>query len=899
MGTAMRDLPSGTVTFLFTDIEGSTRLLQAAEDEYPAILERHFALLRGAVSAGGGREVSRDGDALFAVFTSAVDAVAAVAEAQRALSGVSWAPEPVRVRMGLHTGEGVVADGTYVGLDVHRAARIGTAAHGGQILLSESTQALASGGLPDGTSIRDLGRHRLKDLAKPERLFQLVVSGLATEFPALRTLDATPNNLPTQLTTFLGRERELAEAAQQLAATRLLTLTGPGGTGKTRLSLQLAAESADEFADGVFFVPLALITEPSLVVPAILGALGLSATGGRQPTEVLVDHLATRCLLLVLDNFEQVTEAGPIVTELLSAAPRVKMVATSRSPLRVYGEREYAVPPLDLPDLSHLPTAARLSQFEAVALFIERATAVRPGFAVTNENAPAVAEICVRLDGLPLALELAAARIKLLTAQAILARLEKRLDLLSSGARDLPARQQTLRGAIAWSYDLLEEPERRLFACLGVFAGGTTLEMVDAVVGSEAGIDVLDGIASLVDKSLVRQEASDDEEPRFALLQTIREYAQERLDAEEFGERVRRRHAATFLALAEEAAPMLLTAAGRRWLDRLESEHENLRAALGWSIAVGDATIAQRLITALWRFWQMRAYLAEARKRCVEALAVPGGDADPAVRARALEATGGIAYWQADFESAAAYYEEALELDRAAGDPARTAESLYNLAMAAVIDVDQTAIARAGAQAEEALELFRSVGDQRGAARALWALGNVAHSAGEPERAIAALDEATPIFRELGDRFMLAWADFTRGAAALKIGDHEGARSRFDEALRIFRDAGDVTGYILLVEAFAWLAKGMGDHVRAVRLAGAVDDLERTSVTSMARRNRDLEGDWLDPRRLLADPALRAEYDAGQGMTADDAVAYALEPSPSPAAFDSGAAAASGASSEA
>lgn len=473
MSTPARELPSGTVTFLFTDIEGSTRLLQQLGPRYEAQLEAHRQLLRAAVEAERGHEVSTEGDAFFIAFSSPTRAAAAAAAAQRALNAHPW-PDgtALRVRMGLHTGEATPVGGDYVGLDVHRAARISTAGWGGQILLSQSTKALIENAPPPGVSLRDLGEHRLKDLSRPEHLFQLVISDLRADFPPLRTLDATPNNLPTQLTGFIGREREVAAARQLLGTTRLLTLTGPGGTGKTRLALQLAAEVVDQFPHGVYFVPLAPINDPNLAASTIAKTLGVQELGGRSSQDLLLEYSRDKTLLLLLDNFEQILAAVPLLSELLKTSPGLKIVVTSRAVLHVYGEQEFPVPPLRLPDPRHLPSLDSLSQYEAVALFIQRAVAVKPDFAVTNENAPAVAEITSRLDGLPLAIELAAARVKLLPPQALLTRLQHRLSLPGSGARDLPVRQQTLRGAIAWSYDLLDQAGRRLMARLSVFIGG-------------------------------------------------------------------------------------------------------------------------------------------------------------------------------------------------------------------------------------------------------------------------------------------------------------------------------------------------------------------------------------------------------------------------------------------
>ncbi len=602
----MSAVPTGTVTFLFTDIEGSTRSWDQHIEAMQAALAKHDHILRGAIEAHGGHVFKTVGDAFYAAFATASDGLAAALDAQRALAAESWGELGVlRVRMGLHTGAVQSRDGDYFGPPLNRVARLLSAGHGGQTLLTLATQELVRDQLPEGVQLRDLGSHRLRDLIRPEEIFQVVASPLPADFPPLKTLDARPNNLQTQPTPLLGREREVEQVCAQLRreGVRLLTLTGPGGTGKTRLALQGAADLLDDYKDGVFFVALAPLSDPTLVVSTIAQALGVKESGGRSVLQCLQDYLREKTLLLALDNFEQVAAAAPQVAGLLADAPRLNILVTSRIPLHLRGEHEFAVPPLALPDFKHLPALAALTQYAAVELFIERAQAVRPDFAVNNDNAPAVAEICVRLDGLPLAIELAAARVKLLSPQAMLVRLEEPLKLLTGGARDLSARQQTLRGAIAWSYDLLDENEKRLFRRLAVFVGGCTLEAAEAVChgGVDLRADVFDGIASLVDKSLLRQEEAPDGEPRFFMLETIREYAQERLT--ESGEELQNRHAEFFLNFAEQAEIEIHGFQQLKWLDRLEVEHDNLRAALGWLTHNSKAQLGLRLAGALTDFW--------------------------------------------------------------------------------------------------------------------------------------------------------------------------------------------------------------------------------------------------------------------------------------------------------
>src|SRR5947207_2111501 len=576
----MLDFPTGTITLLFTDIEGSTLLLQHVGEQYSRVLAQCRQVLRTAFQQFHGHEVDTQGDALFFAFARATDAVSAAVAAQRALASHTW-PEgvAVRVRMGLHTGEPQPTAEGYVGMDVHLAARIMSAGHGGQVLLSQTTRHLVEKHLREGVSLQDLGEHRLKDLQQKSHLFQLVIAGLPADFPPLKALDTHPHNLPVQPTPLIGRQREVAAVQQLLLRedVRLLTLTGPGGSGKTRLGLHVAAELSDHFTDGIYFVNLAPISDAELVVPTIAQTLGMKESPTRSMVEQLQIFLQEKQLLLVLDNFEQVVSAAPRLSDLLARCSHLKLLVTSRAGLHLLAEHEFAVPPLSLPDLKHLPTLVRLSQYESVALFIARAQALQPDFQVSNATAPAVAEICARLDGLPLAIELAAARIKLLPPPALLARLGQRLAVLTSGGRDAPARQQTLRKTIEWSYQLLDAEEQRLFRRLSVFVGGCTLEAIEAVCGTldkSIGVErVLDGVGSLIDKSLLQQTEQEGEEPRLLMLETIWEYALEALSATGELETAQQAHAAYYLALAEQAEPELEGPRQARWFERLEREH--------------------------------------------------------------------------------------------------------------------------------------------------------------------------------------------------------------------------------------------------------------------------------------------------------------------------------------
>jgi predicted ATPase/class 3 adenylate cyclase len=867
----MPALPTGTLTFLFTDIESSTRVLETLGDAYRSVLERHHALLREAIAAGEGIEVSTEGDAFFAVFPSAPKAVAAVAQAQRALAAEPW-PDGVaiRVRMGLHTGEGVLGGDNYVGLDVHRAARVASAGHGGQVILSAATQALAEGVLPPGVSLVDLGQHRLKDLSRPEHLWQIAIDGLPATFPAPRTLDATPNNLPLQLTSFLGRQREVADAVALLAEHRLVTLTGPGGTGKTRLALQVAAEASDRYPDGVYFVALEPITRPELLLPTMAQAMGLMDPGAAS-VDRLAEHFGERAFLLILDNFEQVDAAAPLVGDLLARAPRLSVLATSRSPLRVYGEREYPVPPMGLPDPRHLPELEQFTQFESVALFIERAVAVRPDFRVDNANAPAVAEVCVRLDGLPLAIELAAARVRVLTPQAILDRLSDRLGLLSGGARDLPERQQTLRGAIAWSHDLLEDDDKRAFARLSVFAGGASLDQIEDVCFEAPDRHLaLDVASSLVDKSLLREESPPGGEPRFRMLETIRQFAAEQLAALNDAATYRQRHAASVLALVERGAGEVMSPQGGEWLDRYELERDNIRAATSWALESGAAETALRLLAACWRYWQMRGYLTEARGYADRVMALPARKNHAEANEAALEAAGGIAYWQGDWPAARLWYGETLDLARARQDDRAEANALYNLTFTYAWNPgDQKEALRL---ANQALEVNRRLGDRVGIGRALWARASADYFFGDIPAAISALDEALEIFRTVGDRFMLAWSLYMQGLTLLDA-DRDLLHKVLGEALDIFHQTDDVTGYALVFDAFAAAAHFEGDTVRAMRLAGYAAATEKLAGGGLGVLNRQYAGFF--PEQQMETPEYAAAYAEGQQMDLERAIRLA------------------------
>jgi predicted ATPase/class 3 adenylate cyclase len=868
----MSGLPTGTVTFLFTDVEGSTRLVAALGTEYPAVLERHSAIVREGLSAHGGVEVNTEGDSFFAVFGSAVDAVGAVVEIQRALAAEPWpAGNSVRVRMGVHTGEGRVALADYAGMDVHVAARIAAAGHGGQVLLSDATRALVAATLPAGVTLRDLGTHRLKDLEEPQALWQLVIDGLEAAFPPIRTLES-PTNLPAEHTSFVGRAQETDDVLALLSTNRLVTLTGPGGTGKTRLALRIADSCRSRFADGTFFIDLAPLTDPALVGPTIARSMGLSDQAERTIVDLLTAYLERREMLLVLDNFEHLLAGSAIVERLLSGAPTLRILVTSRSALELYGEQEYAVPPLPLPDPADVADLARLSANEAVALFVERARAATPAFALSRETAAAIARICVRLDGLPLAIELAASRIRLLEPAEILARLEQQLPVLSTGGSNLPERQRTLRAAIAWSYDLLRPGEQAFFARLAIFSGGWTLDAAEAVSlpRETADLDAFEGLASLVAQSLVRR-SSDAGGSRFAMFETIREFAHHRLQEDGDVEEVGRRHLAYYRDLAETAEPHFIGSDQVAWLDRFEREHDNVRAALGRALVERDVENGLRLAGSLWRFWLQRGFLREGRG-WLEAILALEPDAVDRSRAKAFSALGGLCYWLNDIDATEEAYRSAVRLYRVLGDRAAEAEALYDFAFVPVMRGEHGEAQR---RFDEVLSVAREVGRRDLVAKVQMSRGINAVLARDAAAALVLFDESLAYFREIDDRFHVADALAAVAQAYRLLRDHRAARHAYSEALRIFAEARNLPSIGMVLEETAALESSAGRHAEAVRLMGAAASLRDTTGATAPLTVMRLGDVEATARVAIGDQAVDEALGAGRRMTLEQAIEYA------------------------
>lgn len=886
----MLDPPAGAITLLFTDIEGSTKLLQRAGEHYPALLADHRRLLRAAFAAHRGYEVDTEGDAFFVAFQSASDASAAAADAQRALAEHRWpSGQTVRVRMGIHAGAPRLVDGGYVGLDVHRAARVMAAGHGGQILVSNAARQQ----IGDTWPLADLGEHRLKDLLQPERLFQLNVAGLRSEFPPVKTLGNRPTNLPAQPNALIGREAELQDIIDALRRddVRLLTLTGPGGMGKTRVALQSGAELLEEFRSGVFFVSLAPVTQEELLLQTVARTLAVQEVGGEELAETLRGYLTDKQMLLILDNLEQIVGGAPAITDLLDAAPELRVLATSRERLKLAAERVYDVPPL--------------AQDDAIALFVERAQAAAPDFAVTEDNLEAVNALCKRLEGLPLALELAAARTAVLSPTALLARLEQRLPMLTGGTRDADERHRTLRATMEWSFELLDEFEQRLFRDLSVFVDGCRLDAA-VVVSARDELDVLDGLQSLLDKSLLRRRTDPDGEQRFWMLETIREYAAERAVAGGTGDVLAERHATHFLQVAEHVKPELWSQATEAWISRFDGERPNLLSALEWALAQDDAEVAYRLAAALYPYWELRGQHGEARmwlRRVLDR----NGDISPELREKALIAVGRATVWQGDrtaaltlleeaaalarelgdveglgrclgfighaylfqgeSEKAAAALDEGVELARRAGDARSIQRAIGNAALAAVESRD---FERARDMYAESAEIARAEGREVAAALQTAQLGFTLTLAGDFEAADAELEKAIAVFTKLGDTTWTQMSFRYQGLLLLMRGNVDDAEVVLRTSLAKGREQAPAPDLVFWVENLAAVADAQDEVLRAATLWGATDELLEETGLAILEESRQIRA------RYRRDEQDAGAYARGRAMTLEEAIDFAL-----------------------
>jgi predicted ATPase/class 3 adenylate cyclase len=914
----MGQRPSGTVTFLFSDIEGSTQRWEDNRDKMQLAFTRQEAIIRKAMTDHGGYVYKMIGDAFQVAFDTAPQALAAALAAQRGLQDESWGDsESIKVRMALHTGVVEERGHDYVGPLLNRVARLMSAAHGGQVVISQATYELLRDDLPGGVALIDLGEHRLKDLSRPERVYQLMDPNLVVEFPPLRSLDSHPHNLPMQLTSFIGRESEITDIQNLLAADRLVTLIGPGGAGKTRLALQAAAELSGELAQGVWFVDLTPLADPELVPQAVASVLNVREEGQRQLLDTLSDYLSDKTLLLILDGCEHLVEScARLADALLRICPGLRILTTSREALRISGEMTYPVLPLEIPDPQHLPLTENLSQYDAVRLFIDRAVAVSPAFKVDNTNAPAVAQVCHSLDGIPLAIELAAARVRAMSVEMIVARLDDRFRLLSAGDRLVRPRHQTLEAVIDLSYDLLLGDERNLFRRLGAFAGGWTLEAAEAVCCGE-GIDegeILDLLISLVDKSLVQIDRSR-EHVRYRMLETVRQYAWEKASSVNEIDAIRAQYIDYYLNLAEEGEKRSYWGGDSTLPKQLSADLDNFRAALTWCLEEGEsyAETGLRLAGSLWIVWWTFGYLNEGRDWLERALKQFPPEGAP--RAKVLTNVGCIAWQQGDYQIAEGYTGESISIYRG-----QAPEDRWGLANAIHIHghvlFDQKDYSRARALFEESLLIFRQLddqinictlasdvgivdyheGDYRSAkskfdeclaiarkmddpsliATNLVRLGNIARLEGDYEQAFFLYEESWEIFRDLESNLEMAGNKHKLGYIAQYRGDYQKAAGLFVESLSMQRDMGNRQGVAECLAGLASVAVVTGRLKTGVRLFAATEESLAEIGAPLGPADRaEMDRELSVARAQLAEEAYSLAWSEGTEMSLESVIALA------------------------
>src|SRR5215218_3710354 len=876
----MPDLPSGTVTFLFTDIEGSTALWEQDQAAMRSAVDRHLELLDAAITAYDGHRFQIIGDAVQAAFASAPDALAAAVGAQQAIAAEPWSlPAPIQVRMALHVGEATpdVAGNYHQVPALNRLSRLLEVAHGGQIVLSDAARALVDDAPLPSVTLLDLGEYRLRDLLEPERIWQVLAPGLQSSFPPPQTLERLETNLPMQLTTLVGREAEIAHISAMIEreGDRLVTLTGPGGTGKTRLALAVAAEALDTFPDAVWFVDLAPLTDPALVLPAIASVLGVREPGGHGLLQAIEAFLASKRLLLVLDNFEQVLEAAPQLAELLMACPQLSMLVTSREPLQVRAEQQVPVSPLTLPPAETMLPLSELARVPAIDLFLQRATAIMPDFALTEDNAPIIAAICQRLDGLPLAIELAAARLRLLPPRALLERLERSLPVLTGGPRDAPARQRTLRDAIAWSHDLLEGDEPILFRRLAVFSGGWTFEAAEAVVSHDGALDVFTGITALADKSLVRPVATTGPNPRFGMLETIREFGLEQLTTAGELDATRGRHAEHVVTFAEALSAELFRATDPELLKRLAAERDNIRTALVWFDQQGNEEALIRLAAGMGWFWFVRGFGTEGISWLVRARSPRSAVAAP-IRAAALNWASVLTLPRKDHAAATELAALSMRLLRESGDEsASLAMALVGHRRSTGYSGDRTT---GLALLEEALALARSLNQPLFIGAALDSLAEFAFLEGDLERAKTLVTEALDIQRRHRPLWGMSFSLALLGEIALARSDLPAAGAHYGESMELARALGDTTFLGAGLAAIGTIAADLGEAEQAARLLGAAEAMSQVSGAWSFIAARGQNRQAIDTARAaLSEDAFDAAWAHGRQLSRGQAMDEALQ----------------------
>jgi predicted ATPase/class 3 adenylate cyclase len=869
----MIEPPTGTISFLFTDIVGSTRLWEKFPKEMGPALGRHDTIVRSAAESSGGYVFKTVGDAFCVAFPTPLHAVQAAIEAQRGLDAENWG-EVGRVssRMGIHTGAAEHRDGDYFGGTLNRASRIEAAAHGGQVLLSQISFELLEDEKPEEIAFKSLGSHRLRNLDRPEHLFQVIAAGIEEAFPAPRSMEVLPNNLPVQTTSFVGRGREIIEVQERLEKNRLITLMGTGGTGKTRLALEVGASQINEFREGVWLVELAPVTDPDFVVAALALAVDVREESGHTLRETVVRFLKEKNVLLILDNCEHLLDTvAPLCAELLRVCPRLKIIAASRHSLGIRGETTYPVPPLGMFDvrveeLTGPDIAEQLSQYDAVRLFIERAIAVRPDFIVTNANAPALAEVCSRLDGIPLAIELAAARVSVLDIEQIAARLGDRFRLLRSNAHGghLP-HQQTLQALIDWSYDLLSDPERTLFRRLGIFVGGRTLDALEIICSGDGleEFEILDLVQQLADKSLVTVEHASGQTPRYTIIESVWQYAREKLETSGEGDALRDRHLEYFLRFAEETAPHLERQDQKQWLDRCQNDRFNFRAALAWAIRSKKAEIGFRIFFSIYRAIEIRGNLEESRELIAELLALPQEDVSARCRADFLLAAGRLA-WAADrYQECRAFHRQAQEIYQSIDY--EVGSGLCEM-LTGFLDRGDGDLAASEEHFRRGLEIGRSRSDATYlAAGCLSGLGSIALDRGDLDTARQLKEESLLLYEKLGDLWIIGLILWGIVQVCIAQRDDARAKSALEQWGRTTRDLGNRWMLPYILECHASLAISAGRYEHAAMVFGAAEAASEFSATEFSLSEQALhESSLAALKASLPEKNLQVAWELGR-----------------------------------